>query len=538
MEEHKSGIYDVTPQSDGMKVVHGEETIRRDYSDYLKDESNIEGENVQSLFFPRTINNIAWIMNEACGDRKKVTVSGGRTGICAGAVPGAGGYLLSLEKMARILGVEISSGEYSLKAECGIRLSELSSRVKSKDFGIESVVPPEISRSRTSYFYPPDPTETTATLGGTVATNASGARTLFYGPTRNYVVGIEVILSTGELLKLKRGEVPAENGFFRVQKEHGRPLIVPAPSYEMPKTKHSAGLYSKKSMDLIDLFIGSEGILGIIVNVTIRLIEEPHRFFGGVVFFQEEYDAVDFVYRVRKGMARPLAVEYFDKDALALLEGTRKSQGPVSEIPEIPVCSAAVYFESAVFRDEKPEGDNLKAEFLKWKKLIEEAGGDPQSAWAVLNKRDMMRLKALRHAVPESVNKIIAQKKLKDGRIHKVGTDIAVPDEHLKEIMKFYRELLEAERIASVIFGHIGNNHLHVNMIPDNYDELVRAKELYRRFAGKAVSLGGTVSAEHGIGKLKKDYLAILYPQNAVDEMKAIKDTLDPLNILNPGNVI
>ncbi len=104
--------------------------------------------------------------------------------------------------------------------------------------------------------------------------------------------------------------------------------------------------------------------------------------------------------------------------------------------------------------------------------------------------------------------------------------------------MKFYREVLEGERIASVIFGHIGNNHLHVNMIPDNYDELVRAKELYRRFAGKAVSLGGTVSAEHGIGKLKKDYLAILYPQNAIDEMKAIKDTLDPLNILNPGNVI
>ena len=149
-----------------------------------------------------------------------------------------------------------------------------------------------------------------------------------------------------------------------------------------------------------------------------------------------------------------------------------------------------------------------------------------------------MRLKAFRHALPESVNKIISQRKKKDERIHKVGTDMAVPDGYIKEIIQYYREELGHERLESVIFGHIGNSHLHVNMIPANHAQLLKSRDLYKKFAQKAVSLGGTVSAEHGIGKLKKDYLRILYPPDVLEEMMAIKSSLDPDHVLNPGNVI
>ena len=538
MKVSKTGIYTVTPESDGLKAVHGSDRIRSDYPDYLKDESNVTGADAESLFFPRSLNHLVKIMMDAREKGKKVTISGGRTGICAGAVPAEGGYLVSLEKMTGILGLDYVFGDLTLRVESGIRLSELSARVRSKDLGPEIEFPDELKRNNKHYFYPPDPTETTATIGGTVATNASGARTLFYGPTRDYVEGIEVVLSTGELLRVNRGEVRAENGCFRVPKEKGRPLIIPAPSYGMPRTKHSAGLYSKKSMDLIDLFIGSEGILGVIAGVSVRLIEEPGVFLGGMAFFEEESDAVDFVVGAKKGDIRPISLEYFDRDALTLLEDTRKSQGPVSEIPPIPEKDAAVYFESAVFKSGKPDVSGLKQEYLKWKSLIETSRGDPSIAWAALNKRDIMRLKAFRHALPESVNKIISQRKRMDGRIHKVGTDMAVPDRHLKEIIRYYRSELGHERIASVIFGHIGDSHLHVNMIPDTYDQLLKARDLYKKFAKKAVYLGGTVSAEHGIGKLKKDYLAILYPPDALEEMETIKSSLDPDHVLNPGNVI
>jgi D-lactate dehydrogenase (cytochrome) len=538
VKEYKTGIYTITPESEGMKAVHGSGRIRKEYPDYLKDESNVTGGEAESLFFPRSLNHIAKIMTEAREKGKKVTVSGGRTGICAGAVPAEGGYLVSLEKMTRALGLGYASGELTLKVEGGVRLSELSAGVRAKDLGQGIEFPEELKKDKKHYFYPPDPTETTATIGGTVATNASGARTLFYGPTRNYVVGIEVVLSTGELLRVNRGDVRAENGCFRVLKERGKPLIIPAPSYDMPRTKHSAGLYSGSSMDLIDLFIGSEGILGIIAVVTLRLIEEPRAFLSGVVFFKNESDAVDFVIGAKKDDVRPLALEYFDNDALRLLEDTRKNQGPVSEIPPVPESGAAVYYESAIFKNSRPDVSELKQEFSKWRELIKFHGGDPSLSWAALNKRDSMRLKAFRHALPESVNKLISQKKRKDSRIHKVGTDMAVVDLHLKEMMKYYRSELGNGQLESVIFGHIGDSHLHVNMIPGSYDQLLRAKGLYKKFAEKAVSLGGTVSAEHGIGKLKKEYLGILYPHEVLEQMKMVKNVLDPGLILNPGNVL
>jgi len=128
--------------------------------------------------------------------------------------------------------------------------------------------------------------------------------------------------------------------------------------------------------------------------------------------------------------------------------------------------------------------------------------------------------------------------KLRDARIHKVGTDIAVPDRHLRDILAFYREKLSEARLRSVVFGHIGNNHLHVNMIPETYEELERAKVLYREFALKGCALGGTVSAEHGIGKLKREYLLLQYSPEAIAGMRAVKAALDPDGILNPGDMI
>jgi len=532
VKEFESGIYNIKAHSDGMKAVYDREQIYRDYQDYLSDESNVTGGGVEALFFPGSRENISYIFQEAKNRGVKVTISGGRTGICAGAVP-EGGYLVSLEKMKDVLSVDKDKDGFLLTAQCGVRLSELSSMLRSRDFGQGCRVTEDFLSSKKLFFYPPDPTETTATLGGTVATNASGARTLHYGPTRRYVQALEVVLSDGRLLRIKRGEIKAQGGEFYIIQEGGEKVSIPAPLYSIPEVKHSAGLYSEESMDLIDLFIGSEGILGVIATVTVRLVEEPGVIFGGVGFFPSERKACHFSEEARKEDFSPLALEYFDNASLELLREVRKEQGPTSEIPEIPLNKYAVYFEST-----PGDKENLIQAIKKWIELLKLHEGDPEVSWGAFTRRDLQRLKSFRHTVPESVNKIVAKNKQKDLRIHKVGTDMAVPDRYLDEMVDYYRGLLGRYNIRHIIFGHIGNNHLHVNMLPCNYSELITAKKLYVLFAKKAVEVGGTVSAEHGIGKLKKEYLSILFDRKALEQMRAVKKALDPNEILNPGNLI
>jgi D-lactate dehydrogenase (cytochrome) len=526
--QQRTGLYRIEPDFEGMKIIRGNGKIRDDYPDYLRDESNTLGCDVEALFFPRSSANVAAAVQESSRKGKPLTISGGRTGICGGAVP-SGGYLLSMDKMTAIRGLENHGKEFELEVEGGLRLADLSQMLRNRELGIDNEASRQLKESSSFYFYPPDPTETSATVGGTVATNASGARTFFFGPTRRYVTGLEVFLMSGELLRVRRGEVFARDGVFSVARERGRPLIIPVPRYAIPRTKHSAGLYVEDSMDLIDLFIGSEGILGIIASVTLRLIEEPPAIFGGTAFFPSEEGALEFVIRARED--RPLALEYFDEASLNLLAEQRQDEGPVSEIPEIPASTFCVYFE---FTGES----GLRPQFEAWAELIKGHGGDPGLAWGALTRRDQLRLKSFRHALPESINQIIARHKLQDERIHKVGTDMAVPDRFLREIMSHYRDVLSRERIRHVIFGHVGNNHLHVNMLPSTYEELNRAKGLYRGFAKKAVEMGGSVSAEHGIGKLKKEFLRIQFSQAALEEMQAVKDALDPGHLLNPDTVL
>jgi D-lactate dehydrogenase (cytochrome) len=530
-----TGIVSQDAHEKNIRIVEGHSRIAEDYPDYLRDESGMRGEGGEKLFFPGSTNELLWVVREALREGVPITISGGRTGICGGAVPEKG-WILSLERMKRVVGLRRSEVGYELEIESGLRLSELDTMLRSRILDCSGSAASSFSREDRRYFYPPDPTETTATIGGTVATNASGARTFRYGPTRGYVTGVSIVLPTGELLVVRRGEVCARDGSFTIPREKGPPLRIPSPQYEIPKTKHSAGLYSAPGMDLIDLFIGSEGILGVIATVTIRLIPEPPAYFSGVGFFPSETRALEFVVSARSVKDKPLALEYFDSASLELLETTRLLQGPTSEIPDIPNGGRgvfAVYFESEITGEK-----TAPLTVLRYKELFEATGCDPKTAWGAMNRRDLGRLKSFRHALPETVNAAIASLKKTDPRIHKVGTDMAVPDERLFDMMAFYREVLANERIRHVVFGHIGNNHLHVNMIPSDCTQLGRAKQLYTVFARRAVEWGGSVSAEHGIGKLKRQFLPVQFKRTEIEEMKTIKKLLDPAGVMNPGDVL
>ena len=176
-------------------------------------------------------------------------------------------------------------------------------------------------------------------------------------------------------------------------------------------------------------------------------------------------------------------------------------------------------------------------EIEKVGKILESCNISLKDSFSAVENREKKRLRNFRHLLPETVNEKVFQMKKKLPSLHKLGTDLAVKDGKLEEILSFYRICLDTADIEYVIFGHIGDNHLHVNMLPKSDKELKKAKQIYIKFAKKALELGGTVSAEHGIGKIKKDYLKLMYDYESIQQMKRVKKAFDPKLIFNKGNV-
>src|SRR6185503_6209614 len=247
---------------------------------FLSDASYMRDGYAESVVVPESIDEVSEILANANRDRKPVTVSGAGTGTVGGRVD-FGGVVLATHKLNQIKSIS----DKHATVEAGVILSDLQQAVE-----------------REGLLYPPDPTERGCFLGGNVATNASGARTFKYGPTRNYVERLQIGLATGEVLDLRRGELHADaNGRIAIPLPSGRAIEARLPTYQMPQVrKHASGYYVAPGMDLIDLFIGSEGTLGVVVEVEVRLIPKPEGLLSGVVFFTAEEDLLGFVREARE----------------------------------------------------------------------------------------------------------------------------------------------------------------------------------------------------------------------------------------------
>ncbi len=487
--------------------------------DLLRDESKMQGK-ADFASFPSSTEETAALMKWATEKQMKVTVSGGRTGIAGGAVPD-GGLLVSLGKLQKISKAETDqNGETFINCGSGVLLSELQNYLR-------------ITKS--PCFFPPDPTETSATIGGMVSCNASGAHTYAYGPTRNYVRAIIVVLADGSVLKLRRGEAKAgKDNSFILKKADGTQIKGHIPTYTQPNTKNAAGYYSGNEIDLVDLFIGSEGTLGTITETELKLIPVPEKQFNAMFFLSSETAAIELTCLLREEKSVDIsAIEYFDPGALNLLRKRRETMKAASMVPpgmpENP-GTAGIYIDV----------DCTNANVKEAAEKIIEAGqklksGKVLQTWAAFDRDERERLRKFRHALPETVNSIIGERKKKHPQITKLGTDMAVPDQYLSDIMKIYRETLESNSLEFVIFGHIGNNHVHVNILPSNPDEYMTGKKLYGSFAAQVLSMKGSVSAEHGIGRLKKNFLEMMLGSKGIEEMKALKKIFDPDNLLGQG---
>ena len=523
------------------------ENLHPTYDDFLRDESRKTGD-ADSISFPTSKADVREIMAFANARHLPVTIQGGRTGITAGAVPN-GGHVLNLNRMNKITGLRYDPipDRFFLSVQPGIVLSDLRQALTSREFDVAGWPPAALEalallRSRGPLFFPPDPTESTATIGGMIACNASGARTFKYGPTRKHIEGLCVAFADGSTATLQRGQQKAVQRNFSLLCDDGRRIEGTLPSYRLPSVKNAAGYFAKDNMDLVDLFIGSEGTLGVVAEAELALLQSPAFEWGVMAFFKSERDALIFVRLVRGDLMEmqspvvrvmPAAVEFIDSRALNLLRDKKNEYDILADIPDLPPA-----YHTGVYVEFHGDSEDVLSEAVTTlSDIMVKCGGDESATWTAMDEREMKRLHDFRHAVPETVNLAIDERRKKEPRLTKLGTDMAVPDSELEKIIGLYHAALDSTPLEYVMFGHIGNNHIHVNILPSSLQDYELGKDLYLAWAREVIRMGGTVSAEHGIGKLKVPLLKEMYGEEGIRQMREVKKAFDPEGRLNRGNL-
>jgi len=417
------------------------------------------------VVFAETTEQVSKLLKFASTNKIPVTARGAGFGYVGGCVPMRGGIALSLARMNRIK--EINFADAIAIVEPGVITAELQARVREQKL-----------------FYPPDPaSKKDCSLGGNVATNAGGPRCLKYGVTRNYVVGLEVVLANGEILRTGG----------RVHK-------------------------NKTGFNLIGLFVGSEGMLGIVTEITLKLLPLPPARATLSASFASMREAAATVQKIFWDGFLPSAVELADAFTL---EAARRDSGAA----DVPNGNAHLLVEL----DGQPE--TVTVEMEKLRALVSDCS--PMSLQVATTEEDCERFWALRRAFSNS---------LRATGLTKLNQDIVVPRSKLVELVEFAEGLSQRSGFPIACFGHAGDGNMHVNIMADRYNRDAEVRERAERaldeLFAQVLAFGGVITGEHGIGLAKKRW----WPQATSDVSReihrAIKDALDPDGILNPGKFL
>jgi D-lactate dehydrogenase (cytochrome) len=466
-----------------------------------------------------------------------VLAVGAQSSLTGGATP-RGEIVLST---ARLCGSSIAPN--GVTAGAGLPLDTLQLRL-------------DVERLR----YPPVPTFTGATVGGVVACNAAGPATFKYGTTREWVAGLTVVLASGDVLDLERGQYRAERDGFSIRAPSGRIWtvpVVPLPRPHVPKC--SAGYALAEGMDLIDLFIGAEGTLGIVTSATLRVLHDPPATCLAFIPTPTEGEALRVGRELREQAIRTwreraahgidvAAIEFADARSVALL---REEGVPRALDISLPPDSAALLFVDLDLPPRTTAGDAWT-----WIEGALEPGGEDTPlgrfcrllhGHGLLDRTELAlpgdagrrrQLLALREAVPEAVNRrvAIAQREVSPA-LSKLAGDFIVPFDRLGEMLQICRTAFASRGLDSAIWGHFSDGNLHPNVIPYRADDLSLGRDALLEAARGVLALGGSPLAEHGVGRnpLKQRLLEMLYGARGVAAMRAVKHTLDSGCLLAPG---
>ena len=413
------------------------------------------------VFTPRSEEEIAAILVRASSEGIPVTIMGALTGLAGGAVPKSG-WAISMANFRRL---DVFPGK--ARVGTGVLLRDV-----------------QAAATASGQFYAPDPTENTSSIGGNIGANASGSRSFRYGSTRQHVQAVRVVHMDGRIIEYRRGEKVA----FEV------------PSIPLPRTrKHSAGYRLEPGMDFVDLFIGSEGTLGVVTEAELQLLPAPGEILGGVVFFPTEEAALDAVDRWRPTAGLRM-LEFLDSRSIKLLE--------------------------------QPYGAAVLLE-LEGEAELDMSGALESESWFGSSAADRERFRQFRHRLPERIHE-----RLRRGGFMVLATDYAVPLERNRDILAVYRRVLTQNfGDKFVMFGHIGDAHVHTEVLPETQQEWKRATDIAVDLAKEVVAMGGTVGAEHGLGKRKAHLLSLQYNPAEIEAMRSVKRRFDPQQLLGQGNL-
>jgi len=501
---------------------------------HLEDAAHFPGGFASGLAAPASEAEVAALVRSSAA----VLPIGAQSSLTGGATP-RGELLLATSRLNRILDV----GEDRVRVEAGVTLVEL-----------------DAALARAGKRYPPVPTFTGAFAGGIVATNAAGAATFKYGATRDWVLALTIVLPNGDVLDVVRGEtIAGGDGRFEIVLSD-RTAIVPVPRYRRPGVaKVSAGYFAADGMDLIDLFIGSEGTLGVVTSVTLRVLHSRAAECLAFVPFADRGVALRFVAMLRD-QARAawegagargidvVAIEHMDARCLALLREDAADRALRVPIPEDaamallvtlelpPAIGAAQAFDEIGRARDRDAPDTPLVRFCR---TLDAAGVLDRVEIAVPgDTARRQQLLALREAVPAGVNARVGRAKQSiDPRIEKTAADMIVPFEHVDALMAIYDDEFRRRGLDAAVWGHISDGNLHPNVIPRSLADVESGRDAILEFGRAVRRLGGSPLAEHGVGRnrTKQALLRDMYGEEGIDEMRAVKRAIDPAWKMSPG---
>ncbi|HUF25327.1 MAG TPA: FAD-binding oxidoreductase [Vicinamibacterales bacterium] len=479
---------------------------------FLEDAAHFPGGHADGVARPESEAAVAAIVTS----HAPILIAGAQSSLTGGATP-HGGVVLSTQKL---LGID-RAGPDHVRAGAGVTLVAL-----------------QESLDTWGAWFPPVPTFMGAFAGGVVATNAAGAATFRYGTTRAWVDGLTCVMTCGCVLDIERGATRADPG-FAITCAHGTRTVTPG-SYRMPDVpKVSAGYFAAPGMDLIDLFIGSEGTLAAITSVTFRVLPVKPRQALALLTLPDEADALRLVAELR-ALPHMAAIEHLDRRCIQIVREDGEDVKNGITLPADAAILLVVQLElppsttDAEALDEIAgalDDDAAGTELARFTRLLDRYGALERTEIAMPgNERRTKQILAVREAAPTGVNRRVGDAKRQDERISKTAADMIVPFEHFADMMEIYRAGFGDRGLDFAIWGHISDGNVHPNVIPRSYADVEAGRAAIFDFGREAARLGGCPLAEHGVGRhpVKQALLRQLYGDAGLDEMRAIKRALDP----------
>ena len=475
---------------------------------YTQDWSNISGF-ADILVKPIDAIECSIVFKIAYSCQIPITVSAGQTNLTGSATPKEGIVLSTSLLTSPDVKIDINNKEVTSPA--GITLENLRKEI--------------LKQSNMQLFYPVDPTSRyDAYVGGTISCNASGFIPGEQGATRYWVNGFDLILPNGNLIKVKRGQYNSKNSKFVICDEKNN-IVIPVPNYKRPNIKNASGPFScdKGEIDFVDFIIGSEGIYGMLTSCNLKLINRPKEYLDLFISLENELSAVrfhDFLYDHFKGdMSQLSALEYFGYNCQSYMKHKDFLFNNKSDV--------GIYIQIPIYND------TLDKKIIEWTDLFKQFNNSINlEDIIVLN--DPLNWKKFfeaRHSIPDNALRRTRQL----GGVS-IITDTIVPPNNFMQYLKSAHKVLQKSKIEYLLFGHLGDCHLHFHLIPNGKQDK-KCMEVYDYLVDTSSKLGGVYSAEHGTGKRKRNDFNKCYGNSAVKMVKKSKLAIDPDLILNRGNI-